>query len=365
MSAPRIGILTFHRCINYGSYWQARCLVEGLRRRGHRAVLLDHRSARVNRAEWRCALAPHLPEPTPPEDRRAYARKTRAFLAAIERLPLSAPFDLDRPGEAEPHDLVLVGSDEVWNLRHPWYGRAPLFYGQGAPAPRLAAYAASFGNQPAAEGLDPGSAALLARFDAISVRDDNSRALIRDGLGRAPAFVLDPCLQFPAVAAQPATAGDYAVVYGHGFPAWFQAGVRAWARAAGLRLVSFGYRNDWADAQWLDAGPEDFPRVVAGAAAVATTFFHGCVFALVHGKPLLCAASDYRANKVTSLMRLIGEPGRLVDADAPAAAYRAALDTPPGPGVDRRLAVLRARSDAFLDRALAAAPDHAPDHAPA
>ena len=27
MSA-RIGVLTFHRCINYGSYWQARCLVE-------------------------------------------------------------------------------------------------------------------------------------------------------------------------------------------------------------------------------------------------------------------------------------------------------------------------------------------------
>ena len=22
-----IGVLTFHRCINYGSYWQARCLV--------------------------------------------------------------------------------------------------------------------------------------------------------------------------------------------------------------------------------------------------------------------------------------------------------------------------------------------------
>ena len=27
------GVLTFHRCINYGSYWQARCLMEGLRRR--------------------------------------------------------------------------------------------------------------------------------------------------------------------------------------------------------------------------------------------------------------------------------------------------------------------------------------------
>ena len=192
------------------------------------------------------------------------------------------------------------------------------------------------------------------------MRDDNARALVQDALGRAPALVLDPCLQFPEVAAQPATHGEYAVVYGHGFPVWFQAGVRAWARSAGVRLVSFGYRNDWADAQWLDAGPEDFPRVVAGAAAVATTFFHGCVFALVHDKPLVCAASPYRTNKVASLMRLTGDPARLVAADAPPAAYRAALDTAPGPAVGRRLAVLRARSDAFLDRVLSPAANHAP-----
>jgi hypothetical protein len=51
--AQRIGVLTFHRCINYGSYWQARCLVEGLRERGHDAVLLDHNSACTNVAEWR------------------------------------------------------------------------------------------------------------------------------------------------------------------------------------------------------------------------------------------------------------------------------------------------------------------------
>ena len=59
-SPAKIGVLTFHRCINYGSYWQARCLVEGLRARGLDAVLLDHDSPRANRAEWRCAFQPML-----------------------------------------------------------------------------------------------------------------------------------------------------------------------------------------------------------------------------------------------------------------------------------------------------------------
>ena len=78
MSVPRkIGVLTFHRCINYGSYWQARCLVDGLRGRGHDAVLLDHRSVRVNRAEWKCALSPLLPAPTPPSEYPLYAGPAR------------------------------------------------------------------------------------------------------------------------------------------------------------------------------------------------------------------------------------------------------------------------------------------------
>ena len=34
MTSPKVGVLTFHRSINYGSYWQARCLVEGLAKRG-------------------------------------------------------------------------------------------------------------------------------------------------------------------------------------------------------------------------------------------------------------------------------------------------------------------------------------------
>jgi Polysaccharide pyruvyl transferase len=357
MTAPRtVGVLTFHRCINYGSYWQARCLVEGLRARGLDAVLVDHRAARVNRAEWRCALSPHLPAPTRACDRAAYARKARRFLAAFARLPLSSPVDLDAPAPgfhaAEPYDLVLVGSDEVWNQRHPWYGGAPLFYGVGAPGRRLAAYAASFGSQPATDRVDSDRAALLDRFEAISVRDDNSRALIRAALGRDAALVLDPCLQFPRAAPVPREKKATAIVYGHSFPGWFQIGVRAWAREAGVRLVSLGYRNHWADEQRLDAPPEDFPAAIAGAAAVATTFFHGCVFALLHGRPFVAAASDYRANKVRSLLRLVGAEDRLADARTPPAAYAAALGDPLPAAVPRRIAALRARSDAWLDHAL-------------
>jgi hypothetical protein len=51
-----IGVLTFHDSINYGSYWQARCLAEGLAARGERTVLLDHRARSIRSAELRNAF---------------------------------------------------------------------------------------------------------------------------------------------------------------------------------------------------------------------------------------------------------------------------------------------------------------------
>lgn len=106
--------------------------MEGLRARGHDAVLLDDCDPKAMTAEYRVALRPTLPTPVPPEDSKAYARKTRKFLEDFERLPLSQPFSLDRPEEMEPFDAMVVGSDEVWNLRHPWYaGRSDAYPGIG------------------------------------------------------------------------------------------------------------------------------------------------------------------------------------------------------------------------------------------
>lgn len=351
----RIGVLTFHRCINYGSYWQAHCLTDGLRRRGYDAVLLDHRSARVNRAEWRCALQPMLPARTPRRDFPLYAEKARKLLDAVGQLPLSAPFCLDTARAPEGFDAVVVGSDEVWNFRHPWYAARPLFFGEGLTAGRLVAYAASFGNHDADDGLDAVWAERLNGFSAIAVRDDNSRRLVRTSLGTEPEVVLDPCLQFHDLSRRPGAEPwpDRAVVYGHSFADWFKAAVRRWADARGVRLVSLGYRNDWADEQWITAGPEDFARAMASARAVITNFFHGCVFALVNARPFVGALSDYRVNKVRDLTGRVGAGRRLMSEESPPSAYATALDEPLEADIAFRLDGLRRRSEAYLDLALA------------
>jgi len=348
-----VGILTFHRCINYGSYWQARCLAEGVHARGHRVMLLDHESPRVTRAEWRSALQPMLPARASAEDRRLYGAKLRKFLCAFDALPLSPGFDLVDPIEMPHVDTVLVGSDEVWDLHHPWYGGASIFFGQGLNAECVAAYAASFGSYDASAELDPYWQDQLRRFDMIAVRDVNSQRLVAQATGREPALVLDPCLQFPPPhdTATPVPDGRYALIYGQSMPTAFGDAARSWATGRGIRLISIGYRNDWADEQWLDAGPQEFAAAMAGAEAVLTNVFHGCAFALLNDTPFACIASPHQMNKVRDLADLLGAERHLLVPGSPID-LGAVLDAPLAPRIGARIAALRVQSDAYLDRVL-------------
>ena len=356
MAAPgkRIGILTFHKCINYGSYWQARCLAEGLRARGHEVELLDHDCQRIRRAELRCAFQPKLPERTPRRELADYAQKTRRFFKAIAELPLSRRFSVDEPAQAAEYDAIVVGSDEVWNFRHPWYGSKPIFFGDGLRTGRLISYAASFGNHSAWSGIDPAWARKLARFSAISVRDENSRHLVRGGIDRDPPLVLDPCLQFAdAIASDPVSdEPPFALVYGYRFPAWLKAKVRNWASFRGLRLLSLGYSNDFADEQRIAADPVDFARLMASAEAVVTNFFHGCVFALLNGKPWISVPSEYRSIKIPDLAATLGAEHRLVEERTSEGALGHLLETAIQPEVADNIARARVRSSAYLDAAL-------------
>lgn len=351
----KIGVLTFHRCINYGSYWQARCLAENLQSLGHEAVILDHDAPSVNLAEWKCALQPTLPTPVPAADQPLYREKIQRFFDAFKSLPLSKRFPLEHPQTMDQYDVVVVGSDEVWNLSHPWYGNASIFYGDGIPARRLVAYAASFGNYPAENGLDTYWAEKLRNFDWIAVRDKNAQTIINQTLGRDPALVLDPCFQYPV---EPEERYDthlqksYIAVYGHNFSEAFIYNIKNYANKKDVKLISIGYRNDWADEQWLTADPHDFAHFMAQAAAVATNFFHGCVFALCNNKPFVCETSSYRSIKIKDLMEQVGGEAHVVTPETPASVYRTRLETPLHSNILQKISHLQQLSNSYLERAL-------------
>jgi hypothetical protein len=355
MSVLKTGVLTFHRCINYGSYWQARCLVEGIQLRGHSSTILDHESKRINISEWKCAFRPVLPTHVPETDYPLYRNKIERFFNEFESLPLSPRFDLEKPDDMESYDVVVVGSDEVWNLYHPWYGRNPFFYGDNVKAKHLISYAASFGNYPANEGLPTEWAERLRNFESISVRDENSQTIVRNALGFEPVIVLDPCLQFE-VKPDPRESEywnkPYIAVYGHNFSDAYIDKIKQWATDKQLPLISIGYRNDWADEQWLTADPHDFAHFMTKSEAVATNFFHGCVFAVRNQRPFVTEATSYRSNKVQGLMSTIGAEKHLINENTSASVVDDLLSQPLNAEIFKNISALRKTSNEYLDQAL-------------
>lgn len=350
----KIAVLTFHRCINYGSFWQASCLVEWLRARGCEAVILDHNSRRVNLAEWKCAFRPILPTFVPKTDFPLYRAKIEKFFRAFDSLPLSAQFPLENPWEMESFDSVIVGSDEVWNLCHPWYGGCPLFFGEGLQTKHLISYAASFGNYDASAGLNEDWKNQLRNFDFISVRDENSRSLIKNMLGFDPEMVLDPCLLFspqPEERNPQKTESPFIAVYGHNFSETFIWEIQNYAESRNYKLISIGYRNDWADEQWITADPHDFAHFINRAEAVATNFFHGCVFALLNSKPFACEATSYRSNKIRDLMKLLAAEKQIVSGGG-SAEFNMALSEPLKPDIQRKINYFRQMSENYLENSL-------------
>lgn len=277
-------------------------------------TVLDYSSPRYLSREFRHALRPF--RPAPKSDILRFAVKTMKFLIAQQRLTRTAMFSLDAPPDFSDYDLIVVGSDEVWNLKHPWLGGNSLFFGERIAPKKLISYAASFGSYSSADGLSSEWVTRLQRFDRISVRDKNSSILVEAHLGSCPALVLDPCLQFeptprpdtPAASTQP-----FLLVYGNRFNPGVIQKTKSWAKENKLRIISVGYRNEWADESRITAGPDDFVRFFKEARAVVTSYFHGCIFSLRFNRPFAAQLSDYRANKIQGLLDLLGATHRIVD----------------------------------------------------
>jgi hypothetical protein len=127
---------------------------------------------------------------------------------------------------------------------------------------------------------------------------------------------------------------------------------RSWADRAGIRLISIGYSNDFADEQRVSAGPDEFARLMSSARAVVTNFFHGCVFALLNGKPWATVPSDYRSIKIPDLAAMLDAEHRLVDEQTSGRQLAELLQTPILPQEAERVNDYRARSEAYLDEAV-------------
>lgn len=195
-------------------------------------------------------------------------------------------------------DVQVIGSDEVFNCvqSNTNVGYARDLFGHGSPAGKVISYAASFGNTTLekieAAGIRADLEADFAAFDAISVRDRNSAAIVEALTGRTPIVNVDPALAYdymrlePRIPAGRLHKAKYIIVYGYSGRLTNEENraLADYARSIGARILCFGGVQECCD-EFVDCNPFELLAYFRDAEAVITDTFHGTIFSIINHRP--------------------------------------------------------------------------------
>lgn len=328
----RVGIMSMQRVVNHGSFMQAYGLKSMIESLGHEVLFVDYRPApcvpglRDARGKFKDLLGRIK------ADVRFTGAGRRSLIATgiYRRTPMDAEYerclgllgvDPCRRNIGEHVDVLVIGSDEVFNCTQvgPNVGFCRQLLGQGNNCDAVISYAGSFGHTTLAD-LEKYHVADDVRncfscFDAVSVRDENSRAIL-EALGiDGVSMHLDPVLVsgVEKMAWKPVTAPErYALVYGYGnrFTKAEGKAVRAVAKKRGVKLLAVYGHQDFCDEN-VDCGPDEILSYFEGADFAVTDTFHGTIFSAITHTPLAVIKRGQNANKLTDLLDRLSLKDRL------------------------------------------------------
>lgn len=308
----RIGILSMQKIPNYGSFLQAFSLKKQFEKRGHEAYFIDIEKGRqiVKSKTESSSILLKL-------DRYALTRLKNyffyrkmikihqndylTFLNTQKRLP-----------EGEMFDVVLIGSDEVFNAAVPSaWGFTPQLFGKVDCAKHVVSYAASCG-QTTAEivknlNVDKEICDAMSRLELISVRDDNTYDFVVSLTNREPLKNIDPVFLTDYSEYIPKTTWKkpYMLVYAYGNRIDDENeihAIKAYAKEEKIDILCVGMQQRWCKNN-ITASAFELLSYVKNAACIVTDTFHGTVFSIKYNKQFVSIIRDSNRNKLTDLLK--------------------------------------------------------------
>ena len=314
----KIGITTFQWADNYGAVLQAYALQQFLTQRGHRVEIVNYWRGRSIRRWLR--FAQYLPE--------CFFRSGFQFLSLLRKLlPLSlkqkvdakyknlvfANFRRDRLCLTEPFadkadlvrfadefDLLITGSDQVWNPRYlaQTEGMADCYFLSFARGEtRKVSYAASIGHADSSLMTKKWTSLLADRLrtmDAISVREKSSVPLVEELSGRTDAVaVADPTLLLRAQGYKAIMSGQkirkrYLFSYMlHGLEKDAASQIKEISDGLGLKAVQCDAGRSKLFAGYMLPAPTEWLSLICHASFMVTNSFHGVMFCLIFNVPFV------------------------------------------------------------------------------
>ena len=311
----KIAIVTvYDSVVNFGSFLQAYAMSKVLESRGHEVFFVrrmpnDEILKRFNRlakiqnsvSSKKGIKAKFLSQRSKYVIQRemdANKNRYKCSLSDWKSIKIIDPAEIEDCGI----QLVICGSDEIWNIHNKDIDLDFYSCGWVKHIPKLA-YAISSGNSKTSEYLnDPEFFNAVGDFCKILPRDQMTQSMISDITNVKESIVCDPTLLLGqdgfTLTNKGKEFGKYILVYSYFLTRKEKKFIKKYARNNGLKIISPCIYSSIAD-EVVYTSALDFPSPVFNAECVYTTTFHGTIFSLMFAKRF-CALS--RLPKVANLL---------------------------------------------------------------
>lgn len=321
--SSKVHILSMQRVMNFGSVlqaWSLRQLVEELSGRQVTFLDIDAEMVIPSGREHSEAVNYDVPACYPPGILQKAKRRCIRYLSAYNkyliRKFMKNELKLEETGLLETQDLVIIGSDEVFNHAR---GINLQLHGNVAGAKRVATYAASCGSA-LPQDVRPEDretvCSALENIERISVRDAVTERYIAELTGRKTLHHLDPVLvgSLPARKRRKVWLKKYLLVYAYGQRIRSEKeikAIQAFARDRGLKIVAVGGSQFWCDL-YIPASPMRLLDYFHSADYVVTDTFHGSIFSVINHKKFAVIVRPTNCGKISGLLEDLGLTERLL-----------------------------------------------------
>lgn len=329
----KIGIITYHKTINYGAILQAYALSLFLEKMGHSIEFINYVPDKIKNKEMKYLYLS-----------RYYLLHPHKIIQSINRVNLANSFiekylkvnsqKFSSIKELRSWDLdyntLICGSDEIWNIARRELDES-YFLGfinnSNMKDVKKISYAASFGETQFITSYKTALSELLRDFFAISVRDDNSLSLVRECLDEQENIniqinkVLDPTFllekdDYKKISIHPSLKNPYLLIYGvlNKEEAEY---VKFISEKTKLDIISIGnhqkYLTSILKLNVFDVSPQQWLGFFENANLIMTKFYHGVIFSLIFNNPFIFMNTPSKSIKVKDLLSDLKLSNRILD----------------------------------------------------
>lgn len=297
-NSMKVGILTLHNAFNFGAYLQAYALQKTITGLGHDVEFISLSHPEGNLRRIRTMLSKR------PKKLAFNFSKYFAFRQAWRSINVNTE---SYSRTRKRYDAIVIGSDEVWNIKNPTFAVMPEYFGHGLNSDKIITYAPSSSRTTHADvARNPRLVEGMGNIRHFSARDVNTYEIVEKVAKKPVTMVLDPTflVGYEDEVEDIGIGGKgYVVVYTYYFdPRKIQQTIK-FARSRGLKLISPCFYNDWCD-EVVPCTPFGFLSLIRDAEYVVTDTFHGSIFSILYGKQFGAYASD--KIKVAALLSALG-----------------------------------------------------------